>query len=409
MKRRLTDLSDIITPEDYRAEISMLNHEVYRLNKELQNSKAQQMQNSLIDKYDPFDNPTDYHHYNEDYSDIVPQIDIPGCKIPVEPNRSERKKLRRFYNIGGCCMLSHFIFTNIIATILVSVIMIILQFKNPDASYSSLYSYLSGSSAFIGVNIIVYLAGNVLFSLIGLKWAGFRFSSIINTKEFGFGKALQYCFSAIFIQYAAALAMTVISDIFSKYGIDTDAPQLSEFSDSPVAMVLTVIYGCIIAPVTEELFFRGMLLKTFSRANQRFAAVATAVFFGLTHGNLPQFMLAFLLGIFLAHITFKHNSIVPAVITHVFVNTTATVINELSERYTSNYALIIINLSYLLMAFVGLILFIEFKLKNKLPATTPQQSRRGFAVASASVPTILAFVALAVTMYLNLISTKLLS
>lgn len=402
-------MSDIITPDDYRAEISMLNHEIYRLNKELQSSKAQQMQNSLIDKYDPFDNPTEYHHYNEDYSDIVPQIDIPGCKIPVEPNRSERKKLRRFYNIGGCCMLGHFIFTNIIATILISVIMIILQFKNPDAGYGSLYSYLSESPALIGINIIVYLMGNVLFSYIGLKWAKVRFSSIINTKEFGFGKALQYCFSAIFIQYAAALVMTFVSDIFSKYGIDTDATQLSELSESPLAMVLTVLYGCIIAPVTEELFFRGMLLKTFSRANQRFAAVATAVFFGLTHGNLPQFMLAFLLGIFLAHITFKHNSIVPAVITHVFVNTTATVINELSERFTSNTALLIINLSYLLIAFVGLILFTEFKLKNKLPATTPQQSRRGLAVASASIPVILAVAALTATMYLNLVSSKLIS
>jgi len=35
-------------------------------------------------------------------------------------------------------------------------------------------------------------------------------------------------------------------------------------------------------------------------------------------------------------------------------------------------------------------MFIEFRLKNKLPATTPQQSRRGFAVAVTSIPTVIA-------------------
>lgn len=50
----------------------------------------------------------------------------------------------------------------------------------------------------------------------------------------------------------------------------------------------------------------------------------------------------------------------------------------------------IINFLYIIITLAGLVMFIEFRLKNKLPATTPQQSRRGFAVAVTSIPTVIA-------------------
>ena len=89
-----------------------------------------------------------------------------------------------------------------------------------------------------------------------------------------------------------------------------------------LGIAIMTIYSCLIAPITEELFFRGTLMKIFSKSNQRFGIVISAVFFGLAHGNLPQFMLAFLLGLFLGHIDMRHNSIVPSVVVHIFINST---------------------------------------------------------------------------------------
>lgn len=388
---RRRDMAENITPEEYKAEIAMLNHEIYELQKQLEQNNAEKAESLLIDKYNPFDNPTDYPDYSGDYTEIIPQAAIPGCKIPVEPGGSEKKRLRKFYTIGGTSILCHFAFSIILSLALFSLIMLILQFKNPDLPYDTLYDYASSSSILIAISAVIYLAANVGFSLMGLKWAKISPSSLIKTRNFNLSLAVQYCFSAIFIQYAASLLSAGASNIIEKYGFNADTVNDPGFASSSSGFIIMIIYSCIIAPITEEFFFRGMLLKTFSRANQRFAIVATAIFFGLTHGNLPQFILAFLLGIFLAHMTLKHNSILPSIITHMFVNTSATVMNFLSGKYDSQTALGILKLIYILMALVGLLMLIEFSIKNKLPRTTPQQSRRGFAIAKTSIPTVLAF------------------
>ena len=133
------------------------------------------------------------------------------------------------------------------------------------------------------------------------------------------------------------------------------------------------------------MLFRGMLLKVFSRANQRFGIFATAIFFGIAHGNLPQFILAFTLGIFLAHITLKHNSIVPAIVVHIFVNTFSTVFGLVSDiNNTISFISLVILFTLTLVGFIMLIVFRSDG--NRLPAPTPQQHRRGRFVAISSMP-----------------------
>lgn len=378
------------TEDEYKAEISMLSHEIYQLRTQLEQSRAEQEQRSIPDKYNPFGNPTDYPDYSGDYSEIVPQITEPGCTLPVEPAKAEKKKLRRFYSIGGTCMLLHWGASAVLSTALVSLIMLILQLKNPDASYDVLYDYAYGTSIVAALTMLTYLIVNVGFAFMGLKWSKTPVSSLLKTRDFTFGKAFQYCFAAVFIQYAASLFSTALTDIIGKYGFSADVMNDSELAQNGLGITVMIIYGCIIAPVTEELFYRGMLLKTFSRANQRFGIIASSVFFGLAHGNIAQFMLAFLLGIFLSHIDLKHNSLIPSIIVHIFINTIATVINNL---YDENDVILmgILNMIYLAMMILGVVMLIEFSIRNKLPRTTPHQSRRGFAVAKTSIPSIFAF------------------
>lgn len=405
LKKRSDYMSENITPEHYRAEISMLNHEIYNLTKQLEEKEYKYENNNKIDKFNPFSNPTEYHHYNPDYTEINPLIEQSGYEIPLDPDIRERKKIKKAYFAGGMSMLLNFLVTNIISYMMIYVIMTILQFKHPDASYKSLYDYAFRSSALISVTMITYLLTNVLFSLTGMKWSKTSFSSLIQTKAFNIGKAIKYCICAVFIQYVAAFFSLGISDIVDKYGHSIDVMDDSLMAKTTLGMVIMVLYSCIIAPITEELFYRGMLLKSLSKVNQRFGIIVSSLFFGLAHGNIRQFMLAFLLGIFLSHITMKHNSILPSTIVHIFVNSLATIINELSERITDEKILLAIEMVYILIAIMGIIFFIDFRNSDKLPATTPHQSRRGLAVAKYSITLIATFVIYIAFMILNILET----
>lgn len=398
-------MADNITPEEYRAEISMLNHEIYELQTLLDQKQAEQERGSIPDKNNPFDNPTDYPDYSGDYSAIVPGFETPGFRLPVEPGSSEKRKLRRFYTIGGTSMLCHFAALVVLSQAAVALIMLILQLKNPDRSYSELYSYAYGSSIIVAVSALSYLAVNIIFSFMGLKWANVPASELIQTRGFTAGKAVQYCFAAVFLQYAAGLLSQVAADIVGKYGYSIDISDDSAFACTGSAVAVLTLYNCIIAPITEELFFRGMLLKTFSKANQRFAIFATAVFFGLSHGNIRQFILGLFMGIFLAHITIKHNSLLPSVLIHIFINTFTMIFSSLYDSFGSGTGLLMLEMTRMLLAAVGLVMLLEFCIRNKIPRTTPQQSRRGFAVAKTSVSVIAAFAVLSFNMIIAILST----
>lgn len=376
-------MPDFSNTDDNRAEVAMLSHEVYRLTKKLEEQERRHLAEAMPDKFDPFNNPTEYKGFNGDYSKILPRIEEPAYEIPLEPDYAERKGLRKFYSIGGWCIVFQFIATFGASMLLLSLIISLLSIFVPDADSDRLMNYVKGSSILVSLNMLVYLVFNVLNSFIGMTWAKIKYTSLIRTKDFGFGKAVQYCMIGLFLWTVSIYLAMGANDIFSRYGIDilVDSDGIGE---TLLAEVIATIYTCIIAPITEELFYRGMLLNVFSKSNQRFAIFATALFFGFAHGNIQQFILAFLLGIFFAHITMKHGSIIPSIIVHIFVNTLSTVLSHIVV--ISTMLSVMAYLALIGAAIVGAILFLVFRGSNKLPATTPHQSRRGLRVAIGSVP-----------------------
>lgn len=372
--------------EYYRAEISSLNHEIRRLNRQIETDR----QNKMPDKLNPFDNPTDYPYFSGDYSDIMPELDAPDCTVPLDPAPDERRKIKRFYSIGGWCVLGHLLLSNILMFIALIVLEIVLKSENKGVSEDIIDSYINSSSIFAGMNMISFMISNILFGFIGLKMANIPKTQLVRTRDFSFGKSLQYCLIAGFIWTVSVFVAAGIDDIFVHYGYSTDVMDMDDVAVTGTGFAVMMIYQCIIAPITEEIFFRGMLLRVFSRANQRFAVFATAFFFGLGHHNIPQFVLAFLLGSFLAHITLKHNSVIPSIIVHIFINTMSGVCSYV-ESYFGFNGTIIAECAILVIAIAGFFMFCIFRGNNKIPSATPAQSRRGIAIAKSSVIFIIAF------------------
>ncbi|MBQ6251515.1 type II CAAX endopeptidase family protein [Ruminococcus sp.] len=388
--------------QGYSAEYAALNHEIYSLTKQLEAKERELKEKQKTDVYDPFDNPSEYHWYNDDYSEILPWITMPEFSVPFEPAKVEKNALRKYYNIGGFIFLFQFLFSNVLALLLISLIQLILGKLNPDAASGAIEHYMRGGSIFVAINLIIYLAANVGFAFIGLKWAKIKPSFMLNTRDYSFSDAVVHCLAGLFIWICAGFISSGIDDIFSQYGFSTDILD-HDYGKTALGFAIMTIYSCIIAPLTEEIMFRGALMKIFSKADRRFAIFMSAVFFGLAHGNIPQFMLAFLIGIFFGHIDMKHNSIIPSVVVHIFINSMVTVISLLKDN---DELMGLYGLALIAGSVVGLILLIIFRVKNKLPMSTPAQKLRGISVAKTSVGCIIAVVIHIGYMALNIIATK---
>ena len=370
-------MPDTISPEQHRSQITALNREIYMLNVRLND-----MERSRIpDSRDPFRNPTEYHESQAEYTDVLPQLTYPGYTVPLDPEQEERKRLKRIYAVGGGCMLAHFVLSDYIISALYVMITAILRSVNPDAGTEAIRKYISASSIFAGLTMIVYLLANVGFARLGMRLTNKKHTELFRTRNFTPAKAAQYTLIGIFLLLTTALISAAINDLFSKYGYNTNVLDLDGVAVSNTGKAVMLIYTVIIAPVTEEYFFRGMLLHCFSKANQRFAVFFSAFFFGLAHANIPQFLLAFTLGIFLAHITLLHGSIVPSIIVHICVNSTSTIFSEFNFKGS---ALLVANEILLILAILGGIMLLIFRSDNKIPATTPAQTRRGLSLALAT-------------------------
>lgn len=80
-----------------------------------------------------------------------------------------------------------------------------------------------------------------------------------------------------------------------------------------------VIQTVIVAPIVEELVYRGFMLSTLKSNNKIYAIIITAIFFGLAHGNVSQFIFASMMSLVLSYLTLEY-SIVWAILLHVFNN-----------------------------------------------------------------------------------------
>lgn len=74
------------------------------------------------------------------------------------------------------------------------------------------------------------------------------------------------------------------------------------------------------APVAEEFIFRKLLIDRTVKYGEKTAILFSGLFFGLFHGNLNQFVYAFLLGVFFGFIYVKTGKLVYTVTMHMVIN-----------------------------------------------------------------------------------------
>ena len=96
-------------------------------------------------------------------------------------------------------------------------------------------------------------------------------------------------------------------------------------------VVLNALLSCAAAPVTEELMFRKLLLDRLRPYGDRFAILASALCFGLFHGNLNQLFYAVGIGLVLGWVAVATGRIWQPMLLHAMVNAISAILLPLLE------------------------------------------------------------------------------
>lgn len=131
-----------------------------------------------------------------------------------------------------------------------------------------------------------------------------------------------YCLLALMVTLTMGL---LAPSLFLEGLISSDMPnQLIEMLGIIIAHPLGFLVIGFLAPIAEEMVFRGAILRKLlsSLKNPWLAIIISAALFGLIHGNLPQFLHAFPIGLLLGWVFYRTGSILPGLVLH-WVNNSA--------------------------------------------------------------------------------------
>lgn len=140
---------------------------------------------------------------------------------------------------------------------------------------------------------------------------------------------------------SAAVSVNVIVSLSQIARFSPKYQQVSEVIYSG-GLFMEIVSAVISAPILEELFFRGMIYKRLrDMINVKAAVVISALFFGAFHGNLVQFVYAFIIGLMLAYVYEKFKTIWAPVIFHIGANFISVLITEFMPQSMNNAAVIL--------------------------------------------------------------------
>ncbi len=162
-------------------------------------------------------------------------------------------------------------------------------------------------------------------------------------------------FGQFFVDAALALARPIFPEAFARYD-EMIAKTVGVYSSW--LSVLTVI---LLAPVAEELLFRGVCFGYARRVfSPVWAVLLIALIFGVYHGNLIQFLYAFLLGTLLAFLRERADSLLPCMLLHFSLNLCALFANWVGKLPTGLLVLSFFGFG----ALFGVAIFFVFRKKN---------------------------------------------
>ena len=140
---------------------------------------------------------------------------------------------------------------------------------------------------------------------------------------------LIFCMGA---QMASTFWITLLELLMAPLGKSV-MPMLESVAGSSDTVSM-FLYASVLAPVWEELLFRGWILRSLQPYGKRFSIVCSALLFGLFHGNLLQTPYAILMGLLFGYVTVEY-SLVWAMALHMFNNF---VLADLLTRLTAGWS-----------------------------------------------------------------------
>lgn len=222
--------------------------------------------------------------------------------------KAQKREIRRFGNSMGLAIIGYLVLQTIFSFMLEPL---------------GLIEYYQNSSIFQNAfNLICVSVLSVALPFGIAAWANKDHyeHQLIPTKSITFPKLAMWVGFGMLCCIGANFVVSLgVIPLFRVFGFELRQSETSS-PDSVFACIISLIATAVVPAICEEFAMRccgGQLLRKYGKP---FAVFAVSIVFGLLHGNVIQFVFAFLVGLVLGFVTVKTDSILPALLIHAMNN-----------------------------------------------------------------------------------------
>lgn len=271
-----------------------------------------------------------------------------------QQENNEKKEIRLLSLTMGAAIIAYLLIQN-------AAVAVLLAFDLYD-SYNSNPIFQSAFTI-IGVSFLAVFVPFGIMALINKK--RYSYPIVPSSPLKPFKCFIWVCFSMLCCVAANFAVSYLITFLELLFDIEFTQGELLE-PDSPLACVMCVISTAIIPAICEEFAMRCCSLQLLRKYGKSFAVFAVSIVFGLLHGNVIQFIFAFIIGLILGFVTIKTDSIVPAVLIHGLNNGVSALNSVVTYTSGENIAQTAVLIIYAFWAAAGIASLIYLLTKGEL-------------------------------------------
>ena len=211
----------------------------------------------------------------------------------------------------GAGLLIYFIIL-VVSFVAYEIVAALTFMKDATTAEFEAFSTSEGTSSIIGV-----ILGTIFLLLFFLPRKTHKQIFVKNKKMTLGWFAVLFCIF-LGVQLAIEPVFFGFEKLLNLIGMSAEA-SMEMASAGNTTTVSMFIYGGIVAPVFEEIVYRGFAMRSLSKYGKTFAILSSSILFGVMHGNIPQAMFATLVGIVLGYVAMEY-SIIWSIVLHILNN-----------------------------------------------------------------------------------------
>lgn len=238
--------------------------------------------------------------------------------------------------------------------------------KNIIESIIVIALFILSSGIFSGINLIfnepinkhIVSAIGMIFGMILTKkiLERFHFQKFIFNLKIDIKSNLHYLIWII--TFIFSVLIPVVKFISSKYYPDLTLT-------NPLDSIFFILAGLIVAPIIEEILFRGIILRgLLANFSPQKAIAISSILFAIIHFNFIQILTSLIMGVFLGLLFFKTKNLSSCIIFHFCINFAITLSSYLHYKFGnpevstitdiygqySNYIILVTSLLFLVVS-----------------------------------------------------------